>query len=300
MNLAPSRASPKKKRARPASPRVAERRGRRLVLYLALCVGGAVALMPFVWLVRSSLMSVGQIFSFPPRWLPHPFEWSNYSGALTVVPFGRYFLNTAIIEVFAVAGTVLTCSLAAFSFARLRWPGRNLVFGIMLTSLMLPYAATLIPTFIMWEHLGLVNTFYPLTVPSWFGGAAGGMFSTFLLRQFFLTIPTELDDAAYVDGASPLEVYWRVIIPLSKPALVVVAVFQFVFVWNDFLNPLIYLSDSDKFTVSLGLAAFLGNHTTQWGYLMAASTVVTGPVILLFFFAQRYFIQGITLTGLKG
>ena len=171
------------------------------------------------------------------------------------------------------------------------------MFGVLLSALMLPYAVTLIPTFIFWQSVDAINTYAPLTVPAWFGG---GAFNIFLLRQFFLTIPKELDEAAYIDGATPLDILTRIVLPLSKPVLVVVVIFTFIGVWNDFLGPLIYLSDDDKFTLSLGLASFRGIYNAQWGYLMAASTAVVTPIILLFFFAQRYFIEGITLTGGKG
>ncbi len=269
----------------------------KAVSYLLLIAGSAVMLFPFLWLLRSSVMSTAQIFIYPPEWIPRPFEWSNYSEALTLVPFHLYFLNTMTIELFVMAGVLITSSLAAYSFARLRWPGRNLVFGILLSTLMLPYAVTLIPTFMFWKLAGAINTFYPLTVPAWFGG---GAFNIFLLRQFFMTIPKDLDEAAYMDGATPLQVFFSVIVPLSKPALIVVGIFTFIGVWNDFLGPLIYLSDDSKFTLSLGLASFRGLYNAQWGYLMAASTVVLAPIVVLFFFAQRYFIEGIALTGIKG
>ena len=283
-------------------PRPLARRQRRIdwargAAYVLLLVGAAVALVPFVWLVRSSLMGPHQIFSVPPEWVPRPFVWSNYREALTVVPFSRYFLNTMTIELFTVSGTVITSALAAFSFSRLRWSGRDVVFGILLTGLMLPYAATLIPTFILWQKLGAINTYLPLTVPAWFGG---GAFNVFLLRQFFLTIPRDLDEAAYLDGATPLQVLWQIVLPLSRPALIVVAVFTFIAVWNDFLAPLIYLTDDDKFTLALGLATFKGMYNAQWDLLMAASAAVVAPIIVLFFMAQRYFIEGIALTGIKG
>ncbi|MBO0882457.1 MAG: carbohydrate ABC transporter permease, partial [Mycobacterium sp.] len=261
-------------------------------------LGAIPTILPFIWLLRSAFMGSGQIFVSPPQWIPHPWEWSNFSGALTAVTFGQYFINTLIIEVFVVVGTVLSCAVSAFSFARLRWRGRNVVFAIILTSLMLPYAVTLIPTFMAWQKLGAVNTFVPLIVPAFV--TAGGVFNIFLMRQFFLTIPYELDEAAYIDGATPLQVFWTITIPLSRPVLVVVTLFTFVGVWNDFLNPLIYLNDSSKFTLALGLASFQSIYNAQWGYLMAASTVVIAPIIALFFFAQRYFIEGITLTGIKG
>ena len=271
-----------------------------VLLWGVLIVGAVVMLFPFVWLVRSALMTDDQIFISPPEWIPNPFAWSNFSDALTAVPFFQYFLNTMIIEVFVVTGTVLTCSLAAFSFARLRWRGRNLVFGLLLTGVMLPYAVTLVPTFVMWGYLGALDTFIPLIVPAWFAGAGGGVFNIFLLRQFFLTIPFELDEAAYIDGATPWQVFWRIIMPNSKPAIVVVVIFTFIGVWNDFLGPLLYLSDESKFTLALGLASFQSTYTAQWGLLMAASLMVILPIIVLFFVLQRYFVEGVTLTGVKG
>jgi multiple sugar transport system permease protein len=270
------------------------------ILWVVLLGGAVLMLVPFVWLVRSALMSDNQIFVAPPEWLPNPIAWSNFSGALTAQPFLRYFANTMVIEVFVVTGTVLTCSLAAFSFARLRWRGRNLVFGLLLTGVMLPYAVTLIPTFVMWGYLGFLDTFVPLTVPAWFAGAGGGVFNIFLLRQFFLTIPFELDEAAYIDGATPWKVFWTIVLPNAKPAIVVVVIFTFIGVWNDFLGPLLYLSDESHFTLAQGLATFQSTYTAQWGYLMAASLVVILPIIVLFFALQRYFVEGVTLTGVKG
>ncbi|MDQ8736345.1 carbohydrate ABC transporter permease [Paenibacillus sp. LHD-38] len=269
----------------------------RFVIYLILIAGSVAMIFPFAWLIRSSLMSTAQIFTFPPEWIPKPFEWSNYSDALTVVPFFRYFLNTMLIEVTVVSGVVITSAMAGYSFARLKWPGRNLMFGLLLSTLMLPYAVTLIPTFVLWKSLGAINTYWPLIVPAWFGG---GAFNIFLLRQFFSTIPKDLDEAAYMDGASPLTVLWKIMLPLSKPALIVILIFTFIGTWNDFLGPLIYLSDGNKFTLALGLASFRGMYNAQWGYLMAASTAIVAPIIVLFFIGQRYFIEGITLTGIKG
>ncbi|MGC4938721.1 carbohydrate ABC transporter permease [Kribbella sp. DT2] len=204
------------------------------------------------------------------------------------------------VVVLVVTGTVLTCALAAFSFSRLRWRGRNLVFGLLLTGVMLPYAVTLIPTFVMWGSIGALDTFVPLTLPAWFAGAGGGVFNIFLFRQFFLTIPYELDEAAYIDGATPWKVFWSVIMPLSKPVIVVVVIFTFIGVWNDFLGPLLYLTDDSKFTLALGLAGFQSTYTAQWGFLMAASLVVILPITLIFFALQRYFVEGVTLTGVKG
>jgi multiple sugar transport system permease protein len=269
----------------------------RSIIYFILLAGSVAMVFPFAWLLRSSLMSTAQIFTFPPEWIPQPFEWANYRDALTVVPFLSYFLNTMTIEAAVVSGVIITSAMAGYSFARLKWPGRNLMFGLLLSTLMLPYAVTLIPTFVLWKSLGAINTYWPLIVPAWFGG---GAFNIFLLRQFFSTIPKDLDEAAYMDGASPLIVLWKIMLPLSKPALIVILIFTFIGTWNDFLGPLIYLSDSSKFTLALGLASFRGIYNAQWGYLMAASTAIVAPIILLFFIGQRYFIEGITLTGIKG
>ncbi len=273
------------------------RKAGRVVTYLLLIFGSIVMLIPFVWLVRSSFMELGQIFIIPPEWIPRPFTFMNYVDAFTAVPFFRYFLNTMIILVSVEVGVLLSSSISAYSFARLRWPGRNLIFVILLSGLMLPYAVTLIPTFILWRYLGGINTFLPLTVPAWFGG---GIFNIFLLRQFFMTIPIELDEAAHIDGATFFQVYYKIILPLSKPALIVVAVFNFMWVWNDFLGPIIYLNDPDKFTLAIGLAGFKSIYSAQWHLLMAASTAVLLPMIIVFFIGQKYFIQGIALTGLKG
>ena len=274
----------------------ARRRLGTVAVYALLLAGGAAMLVPLAWLVRSSFMDLRQIFIFPPEWLPDPWRWDNYPTALTTIPFVRYFFNTLSILVPTVIGTVITAALAAFGFARLRWPGRDLVFAVLLTTLMLPYAVTLIPTFLLWAELGLVNTYWPLVLPDWFGGS---IFYIFLLRQFFLTLPRELDEAAVIDGANPVQVLRHVVVPLSRAALITVVIFSTLFEWNDFLGPLIYLNDSRRYTLALGLAEFTGLYTSQWHLLMAAATVVITPVLVLFFIAQRYFIEGITLTGMK-
>ena len=277
--------------------RTARRRLGKTAVYLLCILGSVLMLIPLAWLVRSSVMSLGQIFTFPPEWIPSPWRWENYPQALTSIPFFRYFVNTLVILVPSVLGTVVTSTLAAYGFSRLQWPGRDIVFGILLTTLMLPYAVTLIPTFLLWASLGLVGTYWPLIVPHLFGG---GIFYIFLLRQFFMTLPKELDEAAIIDGASPPQVLWYVIVPLSRPALITVVIFATLFEWNDFLEPLIYINRSSQHTLALGLAEFTGLYTSQWHLLMAASTVVILPVLILFFFAQRYFIEGIALTGTKG
>lgn len=273
------------------------RRVRTTLLYGLALLGSLVMLLPLAWLVRSSVMDLNQIFLFPPEWLPDPWRWSNYPQAFTTIPFLIYLRNTLVILVSVEAGTLLTGSLAAYGFARLRWPGRDLCFGVLMTTLMLPYAVTLIPTFLLWSRLGFVDTFIPLTVPAWFGGP---VFYIFLLRQFFRTIPRELDEAAIIDGANPLQVLWHIIVPLSRPALITVGIFSALDTWNDFLNPLIYLNDSRKFTLALGLNEFTGLYSSEWHLLMAAATMMVMPVLVLFFVAQRHFIEGVALTGLKG
>ena len=268
-----------------------------IITYIVLCSGSVTCLLPLYWLVRSSLMEMWQIFLMPPVWIPNPIKFENYSEALTILPFARYFVNTVIIVVFSVVGAVLTSSLCAFSFARMRWPLRNVIFGMILSSMMLPYAVTLIPTFIGWKFIGGIDTFLPLIIPAWFGG---GAFNIFLLRQFYMTIPRELDEAAAIDGASHFRIYAQIILPLTKPALIVVGLFAFLFYWNDFLGPLVYLNSEENYTLALGLQLFRGMYNSQWHLMMAASTVVVFPAILVFLLGQKYFIEGIALTGLKG
>jgi multiple sugar transport system permease protein len=277
-------------------PRRNVRWGRGLV-WLLLCAGSLLMMLPFLWMVSTSLKETSQIWVFPPQWIPNPVRWENYTEALTSLPFGRYALNTSIITIATTLGVVLTASLCAYGFARMQFPGRDLIFMIVLSAIMIPYVVLLIPQYIMFRYLGWIDTYLPLTVPVWFGG---GAFNIFLLRQFFRTIPAELSDAARIDGASELGIYWRIIMPLAGPALATVAIFTVLNTWNDFLGPLVYISSQDKFTLALGLAQFRGLYATQWQYLMAASTVVVVPTLVLFFLAQRYFIQGIVLTGLKG
>ncbi|KHL97425.1 sugar ABC transporter ATP-binding protein [Paenibacillus sp. IHB B 3415] len=265
-------------------------------VYLVLSAGGLFSLLPLIWLIRSSLMDMGQIFELPPIWIPSPFRFSNFSEALTILPFGRYFINTTVIVIFSMLGVLVTCSISAYSFARMSWRGRDLIFGLLLSSMMLPYAVTLIPTFIGWSKLGLTNSFIPLIAPAWFGG---GAFNIFLLRQFYLSIPRDLDEAAYVDGASHGRIFISIIIPLTRPALVVVGLFTFLASWNDFLGPLVYLNSESKYTLALGLQQFKGMYAAEWHLMMAAATVVLAPAIIVFFIGQRYFIEGITLTGIK-
>jgi multiple sugar transport system permease protein len=254
-------------------------------------------LLPFFWLVTSSLKNQTQIFAYPPEWIPNPIRLENYTEALTIRPFGVYLKNSLTIVTLNIIAVVFSSSFCAYGFARLRFPGRDFWFGIVLATLFLPYAITIVPSFIIFTKLGWVNSILPLTVPLFFGG---GAFNIFLLRQFFRTIPEELADAARIDGCSEFGIYWRIMLPLSKPALITVGIFTFLAAWNDLLGPLIYLRNPDLFTVAVGLASFRGIVDVSWHYQLAVATAVIVPVMILFFVAQRYFIRGVVLTGLKG
>ncbi|ACT00123.1 carbohydrate ABC transporter permease [Paenibacillus sp. JDR-2] len=265
--------------------------------FTSLLIVSAMFIVPFLWLLRSSVMDLSQIFIMPPQWIPKPFHFENFKEALTVVPFGTFFKNTLIIVAGVLLGTVVSSTIAAFGFSRIKWKGRDMVFAILMSSMMLPGAVTLIPSFIGWKELGFYDTFYPLIVPAYFGG---GMFNIFLLRQFYMSIPQDFDEAALVDGANYFQIYWRILLPLSRSAVIVVALFTFLASWNDFMGPLIYLKSDSRFTLALGLQMFQGSYNAQWDLLMAASTAVVLPCVLVFLVGQRFFLEGITLTGLKG
>jgi multiple sugar transport system permease protein len=273
--------------------RVDEQQGLGYALAILVAI---LFLLPLFWMISSSLKPDYQVLEVPPRWLPDPVQWSNYADALNYLPFGRYALNTLFIAVMVIIGHLLSCTLVAYAFARLQAPGKNALFLILLATMMLPYPVTMVPIYVGFATLGWVNTFLPLIVPAFFGSP----FYIFLLRQFFLTLPPELEDAARVDGANVLQIIWHIILPISMPALATVAIFSFQAAWNDFLPPLIYLHDQSKYTVSLGLSFFRGSYEVRWAHLMAASLATMLPVILVFFLAQRQFVKGITVTGLKG
>lgn len=270
---------------------------KQAVVLLMLCLGAAIFSVPFLWTVSTALKTNQQVFSVPPEWIPRPVQWENFHRAWTELPFPTFVLNTVVITGIAVIGQVFSASLVAYGFARFRFPGRNFLFMLMLSTMMLPAQVTMIPVFLFWREVRAIDTFAPLTVPAFFGG---GAFTIFLLRQFFLTIPRELDEAAMIDGASPFAIWWRVLLPLSRPALVTVVLFSFLSHWDDFMSPLIYLNSMEKYTVSIGLRMFQDMFGTQLELLMAASLIHIIPTIVLFFIGQRYFIKGIALTGLKG
>ncbi|MBV7330812.1 carbohydrate ABC transporter permease [Chloroflexi bacterium TSY] len=267
------------------------------VVYLLLIVGMMAVMMPFLWMVSTSLKTPAAVFKIPTEWIPNPIVWANYPNSMTILPFGRFIVNTTYITVMAVIGATLSGALAAYAFARLRWRGRDWMFVLVLATLMLPFQVIMIPQFILFRALDWLDTYLPLIVPAFFGGSA---FNIFLLRQYFMTISPELDDAAIIDGCSKLGVFWRIILPLSKPALMTVVIFIIQNRWQSFLVPLIYIFDQKKYTLALGLRLFQDQYHTEWELMMAAATVSMMPVLVIFYFGQRYFIQGVVFTGVKG
>ena len=266
-------------------------------IYAVIIVGSAFFVIPFLWMVRSSLMLHQDIFSVPAIIFPWPVHLENYPDFWNALPFGRFFANTAIVTFTATIGLTLSSALVAFGFARFRFRGRGFLFILVLATMMLPKHVTLLPTFLLFRSIGWIDTLFPLIVPSLFGSA----FSVFLLRQFFLTLPLELDEAARIDGASSFRIFWQIAVPLSKPAIATVALFAFIGHWNEFLDPLIYLSSMENFTVALGLRFFVSQYSgTYWELMMAAATAAMLPIVIVFFFTQRTFIRGVALTGIKG
>jgi multiple sugar transport system permease protein len=271
--------------------------GASMSKHTVLIVLSAMFALPLVWMVGTSFKTAQQALQLPVVWWPHPFLWSNYPDLFAALPHFRFFLNTFLYAGVTIVGVCVSSSLVAYGFSRLRWPGRDAVFYVMLMTLILPFACTLIPLFVMYKRFGWIGTYLPLEVPTFFGSS---VFSTFLLRQFFMTIPQSLSEAARIDGASEFYIYSRIILPLAKPALASVILFQFVYCWNDYLGPLVYISNQNSYPLSLGLALILGDYTTNWAWVMAGATAATAPIVLLFFLTQRTFIQGITVTGTKG
>jgi multiple sugar transport system permease protein len=265
-----------------------------VLLHVFVYLLAIITLVPFIWMVLTSFKDLGEIFTYPPKFFPEKLKLENYVNAFEAAPFGRYYLNSMFVAVVVTLGQLVTCSLAAFAFARLNFRGRNVLFFIFLGTMMIPYNVTMIPSFMVLYWLGWIDSFKALIVP----GLASA-FGVFLLRQFFLTIPKELEEAAYIDGATRLQVLWRIIIPLAKPALATLAIFTFMGVFNDFIWALIVLNSEEMRTVQLGLAIFRDRYLTQWDLLMAGSVTAVLPILIVFFFAQQYFIKGITLSGLK-
>lgn len=265
------------------------------LLALFLLPTALLMLMPFIWMVATSLKDTGAVFEYPPSFLPRPLVWENYRDIFEVLPFARFFLNSLFVASAVTLLQLVTCSMAAYAFARLRFPGRDALFLGYLGTLMIPAQVVIIPNFILLRYLGWIDSYQALILP-----AAFSAFGTFLLRQYFLTIPRELEDAAVVDGASHVQIYWRVILPLSGPALSALAIFTFLFNWNSFLYPLVVTNSTAMSTLTVGLNTLQGQYNTAWTLLMAGSVIALLPVLTVFVFAQRYFIKGITLTGIGG
>ncbi len=265
------------------------------VLVIFLCLLFA---LPFLWMISTALKDDPQTYRIPPIWIPWPMFFNNFPEAMQQQPFGRFFLNTLYYAIPSAIGSVISAAIVAYGFARIRWWSRDVLFFICISTLMIPFQVTMIPLYIIFKNFGWLNSYKALVIPTFFGNA----YFIFLLRQFFLTIPQELSDAARVDGCTEVGIFWRIILPLAKPALAVVALFQFMSAWNDYLGPLIFLNKEELYPISLGLEMLHSQFQEKlvWPYLMAASTVTILPIILIFYFTQRVFVEGVTITGLKG
>ena len=272
---------------------------KKTIIHILLVFGSVLFMFPLIWLISTSLKTPEQIYKFPPDLLPDPVRWENYTKMFEQFKFMLYLSNTLKVVLLVLAGVLLTAPLVAYAFSRLEWPGRNILFYVLLGTMMIPADITRIPMYIFFSKIQWVDTYNPLWVPAWFGG---GAFNIFLIRQFLLTIPKDMEDSALVDGAGFFTIYRKIMLPLVKPVLTTVAIFVFMGTWNDFMGPLIYINTTNKFTLSLALRLFQQdvNRDTQYGMLMAATTVMTMPVILFFFLGQKQFIEGVVLTGIKG
>jgi multiple sugar transport system permease protein len=263
--------------------------------YAVLIIVSVLFLYPFAWLLSTSLKANTQIFIFPPVWIPNPVRFSNYVDAFTTIPYMSYLVNSCVVVIFALLGEVLSAPVVGYAFSKLRWKGRDKVFLLVLATMMLPFQVVMIPLYSMYAKLGLINTYLPLVLPDFFGKA----YFVFLMRQFFLTIPEDISDSGRIDGASEFRIFTSLVLPLARPALVSVILFTFVWSWTDFLGPLIFLTDSSRWTISIGLSQFTVNHGMNWALLMAGSTIFMIPMVILFCLLQRTFIEGITVTGMK-
>lgn len=298
---APSIPAAAERRELNSPPTPARRSLAKLPVYLFLVFGAVFALVPFIWMVSTALKTPGQLFRFPPEWIPNPVAWSNFGEAWNALPFGAMVLNSVFVTTLAMVGELASAALVAYGFARFQFRFRNGFFLLMLSSMMLPWVVTLIPGFLIWKQFGLINTFDPLTVGALF---AWGPFYVFLLRQFFMGVSKDIEEAAVVDGANAMQVLWYVMLPLVRPVLLAVAVLSFQGNWNNFKGALIYLQEPlTRFTLPLGLQFFqasISNEAPRWHLMMAMSLLMVIPVVILFFLAQRQFIEGIQLGGVKG
>ncbi len=268
----------------------------KIIIYVLLIVLSCIFLLPFAWMLLTSFKSFQEIYQYPPTILPSEAVFDNYYLAVTKMPFLRYLSNTVVITVLSVVGTVISSSMVAYSMSKIKWKGSRYLFPLIIGTMMIPTQVTMIPLYLVFSKLNMVGTIVPLVLPKFLGDA----YYIFLLRQFFKTIPDSLVESATIDGAKDFTIFTKIILPLCKPAMTSVAIFTFLYTWSDFMGPLLYLNKDEQYTLSLGLQAFMQSHFVEWGPMMAASAIFTVPIIIIFFFAQSYFIEGITVTGIKG
>lgn len=282
---------------RKVKPRRKKLRPGTVILYIILTAGTLVSVVPLYWMLRSSLMSNAEIFMFPPRFFPSTWRWANYEKTFQNFAAVMYFTNTMTILVPCVIGTVLTSAMAGYALGRLQFPAKKLWFALTIGAMILPGHVVLIPLYLTYSAIGATNTYTPFYLAAWCGGGASNVF---LMRQFMRTLPKDYDESAMIDGASRLQIFVRILVPLCAPIMITVAIFTFMFYWNDFQGPLIYLRSDSKFTLALGILSLRGAYASKWNYIMAASLVMVLPAVVLFAIGQRYFIEGIVLTGIKG
>lgn len=268
----------------------------RIFTYFFVSIVAIIFIFPFIWLISTSFKEFKEASSLSLELIPKKFHWQNYIEIFQKAPFARYMLNTLFLALINIVGQILTCSLVAYSLSHIEWKGKKFLFPLIISTMLLPYQVTMIPLYLIYNKLHLIGSYLPLIIPSF---VAVPLF-VFLMRQFFLTLPSSLVQAARIDGASHLRIYTTIIVPLSKPVFTAVGIFAFINTWSDFMGPLIYLSKPELYTISIGLKSYIGEHYTEWNLVMAASAVATIPIIIIFFFAQKQFVEGITMTGIKG
>lgn len=269
---------------------------KKVLPHILLIFFSIIFITPFLWLLSTSLKSMDEVFKVPPTFIPNEIKWDNYVKVFTRIPYIEYVKNTLIITVANVIGQLISSSLVAYSVSKINWWGKKYLFPIIVATMMIPYQVTMIPIYIVFQRLGMTGSYWPLILPAFGGGA----FYIFLLRQFFMTIPDSLLEAATIDGAGEFRIFFSILLPLVRPVLATVAIFTFLANWSDFMGPLLYINTKEKYTLSLGLQAFVSEHVVEWNLLMAASAIFTIPIVIIFFFAQKQFIEGITVTGMKG
>ena len=268
----------------------------KLVVYFLLCIIAFIYLLPFLWMFGTSLKADTELLDFPPKFFPSKPHFDNYAKAINRFPFWKYFLNTVIITAGNLVGVIVSAPLVAYGFSKVNWKGRDAMFFIMLSTVMIPGAVTMVPTFMIFTNLGWLDTFLPLIVPAFLGG---GAMNVFLIKQFFSTIPNDMIEAARIDGANDWTIFRKIMLPLSKPVLALISLFTFIGSWNNYMGPLIYITSEEKYPLALGMPMFMNRYGTYWNQAMAAATLTFLPTLIFFLFAQKYLIEGIKLSGMK-